>query len=362
MGRAVPNKTDERLSNILFYGVVLCLAYFVFRVFEPFLVPLGWAAVFAVIFFSLNKQLERQWGRTLAASVSTAGVALILVVPVLLLATMFVREGIDATRNIQASMAAGEYGWFNRAWEWLVTRVAQQDASIDLPGLVRQGASRVGQYLASELGAVVRNIVLFLFELFVMLFALFFFLRDGESIVDRFRLFLPFEETTRDRMLSEARELIFASVTTSLVIASVQGVICGGAFAIVGLGSPVFWGVIMAFLSLLPVVGAWPIWIPATIWLFSTGHTGRALVLIAICGGLGSTIDNILRPILLGGRSSLNGLLVFISVLGGVAEFGALGIVLGPIVVATAVGIADVSAGKDATRHGAGTGASTAKS
>ena len=358
----MPNKTDERLSNILFYGVVLCLAYFVFRVFEPFLVPLGWAAVFAVIFFSLNKQLERQWGRTLAASVSTAGVALILVVPVLLLATMFVREGIDATRNIQASMAAGEYGWFNRAWEWLVTRVAQQDASIDLPGLVRQGASRVGQYLASELGAVVRNIVLFLFELFVMLFALFFFLRDGESIVDRFRLFLPFEETTRDRMLSEARELIFASVTTSLVIASVQGVICGGAFAIVGLGSPVFWGVIMAFLSLLPVVGAWPIWIPATIWLFSTGHTGRALVLIAICGGLGSTIDNILRPILLGGRSSLNGLLVFISVLGGVTVFGALGIVLGPIVVATAVGIVDVSAGKDATRHDAGTGASTAKS
>jgi len=351
----VPNKTDDRLSNVFFYGVVLCLAYLVFRVFQPFLVPLGWAAVFAVIFFSLNKELEPRWGRTLAASVSTTGVALILVVPVLLLAGLFVREGIDATRNIQASVAAGEYGWFNRAWEWVVTRVAQQDASLDLPGLVRQGASRVGQYLASELGAIVRNIVTFLFELFVMLFALFFFLRDGESILDRFRLLLPFEETARERMLSEARDLIFASVTTSLVIAAVQGVICGGAFAIVGLGSPVFWGVIMAFLSLLPVVGAWPIWIPATIWLFSTGHSGRALVLIAICGGLGSTIDNILRPILIGGRSSLNGLLVFISVLGGVAEFGALGIVLGPIVVASAVGILDVSAGKDAKHRGAPT-------
>ena len=151
-----------------------------------------------------------------------------------------------------------------------------------------------------------------------------------------------------ERMLAEARELIFASVTTSLVIAAVQGIICGGAFAIVGLGSPIFWGVVMGFLSLLPVVGAWPVWIPAAIWLFSTGHAGRAIILIAICGALGATIDNILRPVLLGGRASLNGLLVFISVLGGIAVFGVLGVVLGPIVVATAVGILDVYSGKDA--------------
>jgi predicted PurR-regulated permease PerM len=103
----------------------------------------------------------------------------------------------------------------------------------------------------------------------------------------------------------------------------------------------------MGFLSLLPVVGAWPIWIPAVIWLFSTGHAGRAIILIAICGALGASIDNVLRPVLLGGRASLNGLLVFISVLGGIAVFGVLGVVLGPIVVATAVGILDVYSGKD---------------
>jgi predicted PurR-regulated permease PerM len=149
-----------------------------------------------------------------------------------------------------------------------------------------------------------------------------------------------------DRMLAEARDLIFASVTTSLVIAAVQGILCGGAFAIVGLPSAIFWGVVMGFLSLLPVVGAWPVWIPAVIWLISTGHVGRAMVLVAVCGALGATIDNILRPVLLGGRASLNGLLVFISVLGGIAVFGVLGVVLGPIVVATSVGILDVYSGK----------------
>ncbi len=336
---------EKRFSNVLFYGVVLCLAYLVFRVFQPFLAPLGWAAVFGVIFYSLHKRFERKWGRTRSAVLITSGVTVILIVPVLLLAMLFVREGIAAARNIQTAMVGGGYGWLSHAWGWLVSSIAAEGVNVDLPDLVRQGASRAGEYMASELGRVIRNIVVFLFELFVMLFALFYFLRDGDSMLDRFRHFLPFEETMTERMLAEARELIFASVTTSLVIAAVQGILCGGAFAIVGLGSPIFWGVVMGFLSLLPVVGAWPIWIPAVIWLFSTGHAVRAIILIAICGALGASIDNVLRPVLLGGRASLNGLLVFISVLGGIAVFGVLGVVLGPIVVATAVGILDVYSG-----------------
>jgi len=343
----VAQTAENRFSNVLFYGVVLCLAYLVFRVFQPFLSPLAWAVILGVIFYSLNERFERKWGRTQSAVLITLGVTVILIVPVLLLSALFVREGIAAARNIQTTMASGGYGWFNRAWDWLASSIAAEGVTVDLPGLVREGAGRAGEYMATELGAVIRNIVVFLFELFVMLFALFYFLRDGDSMLNRFRLFLPFEENMTERMLAEARELIFASVTTSLVIAAVQGTICGGAFAIVGLGSPIFWGVVMGFLSLLPVVGAWPVWIPAVIWLFSTGHAGRAVILIAICGALGGTIDNVLRPILLGGRASLNGLLVFISVLGGIAVFGVLGVVLGPIVVATAVGILDVYSGTD---------------
>lgn len=333
---------------MVFYGVVLCLAYFVFRVFEPFLVPLGWAAVFAVIFHELNKRFERPWGPTKSAALVTSGVALILVVPVLLLGALFVREGISAARGIQAEMSGGGYGWLNHAWNWLVSLIAAEGIAVDLTSLVRQGASRAGEFMAAGLGAVARNVALFVFELFVMLFALFYFLRDSDSIMNRFRNFLPFGETMTERMLGEARELIFASVTTSLVIGAVQGVICGGAFALVGLSSAIFWGVVMAFLSLLPIVGAWPVWVPASIWLISTGHWGRAVLLIAVCGALGATVDNVLRPVLLGGRASLNGLLVFISVLGGIAVFGILGVVLGPIVVATAVGILDVYSGVEA--------------
>src|SRR6267142_1227987 len=192
----------ERFGDVLFYGMILLLVYLVYRIFEPFLMPLGWAAVFAVIFYSLNKRFEQRWGRTLAASVSTAGVTLILIVPVLLLAMLFVREGIDATRDVQASMAAGGFGALGRVWDWIVSHVAAQGGAIDLRGLIRQNASRFGEYMAAKVGAVVRNIVVFVFELFVMLFALFYFFRDADAVLDRFRLFLPFEENTRERMLA----------------------------------------------------------------------------------------------------------------------------------------------------------------
>jgi len=331
----------ERLSSVFFYGLVLVLAYLVFRVFEPFLVPLGWAIVLVVVFYPWHARLEKRLGRTTAAAVSTIGVTLILIVPTLLVMTVFVRDGIEAARRFQHAVSQGQYPWLNNAWEWIGQRTPGAGPS-DLSTLVRQAAERWGQFLAAELGTVVRNIVVFLFELFVTLFALFYLFRDAGTIVAGMRRVLPFEEPHREKMIAEARDLIFASVTTSLIIAAVQGLLGGTAFAVTRLSAPVFWGVVMAFFSLLPVVGSWPVWVPAAIWLFATGHPWRGLVVVAICAGIGATADNFLRPLLISGRARLNGLLVFISVLGGIGVFGMLGVVLGPIVVATVAGILDV--------------------
>jgi predicted PurR-regulated permease PerM len=143
-------------------------------------------------------------------------------------------------------------------------------------------------------------------------------------------------------VITEARDLIFASVTTSLIIATIQGTLGGLAFWVVKLPNPFFWGVCMAFFSLVPVVGSGLIFVPAAIWLVVMGHWGKALVLLAICAGVSTIVDSLLRPLLLSGRAQLSGLTVFISVVGGVEVFGMLGLVLGPIVVATAAGLLDV--------------------
>jgi predicted PurR-regulated permease PerM len=336
------HSSGERFTTILFYGVLILLAYLLYRVFEPFLVPLGWAGVLVVVFYPLHARLERRLGKTRAAALSTAGVTLILIVPALLLGSLFVREGVGAVRSIQQTVAAGQVSRMEHAWQWieLHARIGDsEDSNAHLPAMVKNYAERAVEYLASQLGVVLRNTALFFFDLFVTLFALFYFFRDAGKLVKGLRRLLPFDEQHRERMLEEARELIYASVTTSLLIAGVQGVLCGIGFAVVGLQAAVFWGVLMAFTSLVPIVGSALIWGPAAIWLVATGHIWRAIVLLAICAGLSTLVDNFLRPILISGRTRLDGLLVFISVFGGIAVFGALGLVLGPMVVAMAASL-----------------------
>jgi len=309
---------------------------------------LGWAAVLVVFFYPWHGRLEKRWGRTHAAALSTLGVTLILIVPTLLLLTLFVREGVQAAGDIQRALVEGRLPWINRAWEW-IGQQTPGGGPADLPTLVRQSTERVAGFLAKELGAVLRNAAVFLFQLFVTLFASFYLFRDAGAILEGIRRVLPFEGEHREQMIAEVRNLIDISVTSSLIVAAVQGLLGGIAFALLGLGAPVFWGVAMAFFSLLPIVGSGAIWAPAAAWLFLTGHWGRGLVLVALGAGVVGMVDNLLRPALISGRARLSGLLVFISVLGGISVFGMLGIVLGPVIVATAAGILDVYARRQKT-------------
>jgi predicted PurR-regulated permease PerM len=337
MSKTEPSKWP---TAVLFYGLILLLAAFVFLIFRPFLVPLGWAAVLAVLCDPWTEPWKARWGATRAAAAGTIGVTLVLIVPALLLMFLFALEGIQAVHNLQEAIAAGSLAWVSDAWSWLAEKSGE--AGSDLPALVRENTSRMGAVLAAELGAVLANIAVFLFELSVTLFALFYFLRDGDAIVETLRAVLPFDDATREEIIAGARRLIHASVRVSLFLALVQGLVGGLGFAVVGIGSPIFWGIAMAFLALLPVVGTWPIWIPAVVWLYASRHSVRATVLLAICVGMVIVTDNFLRPALLSGSARVNGLLVFVGVLGGVSAFGMLGVVLGPLVIAAAMSVLDV--------------------
>jgi predicted PurR-regulated permease PerM len=201
--------------------------------------------------------------------------------------------------------------------------------------------------VASRIGGLLADIAVLLFYLFVTLLALFFFLRDADTIMRHIRRTLPFEDLRRERMIRQTRDLVYASVAVSLLVASLQGLAGGLVFALLGLAAPIFWGVIMGLLALLPFVGTWLVWLPAAIWLMTTGQLAKGMILVVLGTTIVAGIDNFLRPAILAGRAQMNGLLMFISLLGGVSVFGRLGLVLGPLVTAIVIGLFEAYVGPE---------------
>jgi predicted PurR-regulated permease PerM len=331
--------TSDRLTTVLSYGVLLLLFYLVFRIYEPFLSALGWAAILVIFFYPLHRRLAVRFSQSRAAVLSTLTVTILLIVPAILITSLFVREAVSISRGVQHSLVEQHAPAIAKAWSWIAHHVPGLDPNADVFDMLEQGIEKQAGFLAQRLGTVLANIAAFLFDLFVMIFAMFYFFRDAGQIMRGVRGILPFDREHREAMLKQAGDLISASVMTSLVIAAIQGALGGLGFAIVGLPAPIFWGVAMAFFSLVPVVGSGLIFVPASLWLLFTGHWGRAITLLVICAVVSTVLDNVLRPLLLGGRTELSALVVFISVLGGVSLFGMLGLVLGPILVATAASI-----------------------
>jgi predicted PurR-regulated permease PerM len=334
---------QKRLGGLLFYGVVILLAYLAFLIFAPFLVPLAWAAVLVVVSYPLDEWLERRWGPTAAAVVCTAGVTLVLIVPAVLVMIAFVRQGVEAVQSIQFKVETGHFVWLSDLWTRLQDRFPDL-GSDDLITSFHQYAERAAGFVAAQLATIVKNTAVFLFHLFVTILAMFYLYRDGDSMVERLRQLLPFDLDHRDRMLSDARNLIYASVTSSLVAAGAHALLGGLAFGATGIKGPLFWGVMMGFFSFIPIVGSALIWVPASISLIVAGHTGRGIALAVFCCVIVGLVDNFIRPWLISGRAEMGGLVVFISVLGGISVFGLLGVVLGPIIVATAASLLDLYA------------------
>jgi predicted PurR-regulated permease PerM len=327
----------ERLTTALYLLAAGLLVYLIYLVFEPFLVPLGWAAVLVIVFHPAHERFERRWGQSRAAILSTLAVGLIVVVPMLIVLTAFAREAIQAAGDVQRAFAEGRLGWFERAWTWIQQRSIGVP-QLDIAATATDIAKRMASALAAQAGALLQNIAVFVFNLAATLFTTFFLFRDRDAIMQTIRRALPLDEQLRERLIAQTADLVSASVMSAGVVASVQGLLGGLAFAALGIGSPIFWGVVMAFFCLLPF-GAWIVWLPAAILLVAGGDLWRGVILAGFGLGVVSGVDNVLRPMLLSGRAGMNGLLVFIGLLGGLRVFGSLGLILGPTLLALSVGL-----------------------
>ena len=330
-----PIPERDRVAQLLFYAAVILIGYLVFQIVQPFLVPLGWAGVLAVSLQPLFRRVAPRIGRSWAAGLCVALVFVLLILPVWLLVQSLVSEGAQAVAGLQNVASSAPPQRLMSVWHWVQTHVPAL-APERLAETISELSQRVGGAVASGSGRVLGGLAVLVVDTILALFALFFCLRDAPAIVAMLRGFLPFQERQRNQVLKQVEDLIYASVIAGLAVAAVQGFIGGVGFWIVGVRAPAVWGTVMAFMSLVPLVGASIIWAPVAIWFLLTGEVTRGLVLIAIGGGLVGMADNILRPMLLTGRSSMNGLVTFVALLGGMSAFGLIGLVFGPVVIAVA--------------------------
>ena len=327
----------DRIASAVAWGGLAILVYLVYLVIEPFLIPLAWAGVLAIVFYPAHARMAVRWGPGRAAGMSTLAITLILIVPMVLIAAAFVREGIDAATRLQQGFKGPNLAMVERMWQ-VGQQLLPESFQLNVTSLATDAAKQAAAFLVAQSGFLVRNVAGFALNLALALFATFFILRDSDAIMRVIRRLMPMDEPIREATLTRTRELISVGVVSAGIVAAVQGFLGGLVFAILGIPSAVFWGVVMGICCLLPF-GAWVVWMPFAIVLALSGSIGRAVLLVGLGFGIVSAADNVLRPMLLSGQAGMNGLVIFLSLLGGIAVFGMLGVVLGPVLVVTALGL-----------------------
>lgn len=320
------------------------LVYLSWRMVRPFLPAVCWALALAVIVEPLRVRLVR---RSVPLNVTTlilVGAVLAAVIgPGVVLVRALAGEAADVMNHV-ASEAGSRT--FREAAErspvagpvlhWL-------DSRFDVAGEAAQLARSLAGWASSTLSAVLTGSMWLLSQIVVTIFVLFYFVRDGPVILIHTRAYLPFEPASVDYVLGRVARTIRIALGGKFVVASIQGALGGLMFFWLDLRAPVFWGAVMAVLSIFPVLGAFVVWLPAVLVFALQGDWAHALLLTGWGLFVIHPVDNLLGPVLVGSTLRLHTLLMFFSIVGGLAAFGASGIVLGPLIVSVAAALFELN-------------------
>lgn len=313
---------------------------------RSFLLTILLAAVFSCLISPIYSRLVRVFrGRRSLASLTTV-VILTLIVMIPLLSIL----GIVAAEALKVSTAVRP--WIeqqiaepSRIANWLQgLPFADQLTPYREQILTKAGqlVGSTGRFFFDSLSATTRGTVTFFFHFFLMLYAMFYFLTDGNRILAKILYYIPLPHEDEMRLVDRFVSVTKATLKGTLVIGVLQGSLAGAALAVAGVQGAVFWGTLMTLLSIIPGIGTALVWIPAAVYLFLTDRLIAAVLLVVFCGGIVGSIDNVLRPRLVGRDTKMHDLLILFSTLGGIALFGVLGFILGPIVAALFVTVWDL--------------------
>ena len=338
--------TRQQLFAAFFFAVFLFLLAQLYSLFSAFLVPLIWTIIFVLTFYPLYTLLlsllrER---RTLASLVMTVFIIHLVAVPVFSLSSVLASQVVEFYTKVQEAVQSGEAQGFLAKWQetypgqlWMKWGPSIATSEIDLPNLALKGANTVSQYIVGKATDIARNLFVFVFDFLIMSFSLFFLFRDGEGLYKTLRDLIPMEPGHKDAIFHQFYETVSAVVQGMLATAVAQGILAGIGFWALGMPFAFFLACASALFSLQPIGGAALVWLPCALYLGFAGSWIKAVILIGYGALIISSVDNIIKPLIIGGRTKLPTLFLFFGILGGLQTYGFLGIFLGPVVLATIV-------------------------
>lgn len=334
------NQIDQArwLAVLVVTGIGLYLCWLMLK---PFIGVLEWAIVLVIVFYPVHRRLARKIRyRGLSALLSCLLVILIVILPLSLLTISVAQEVANVAPNLPSRISQlmnTQAPLFGKISDWLQTRFGID--TLRSQEFLLEQLRRFSEFLLAFSWKLVGNILGGIVKAFFVVFTMYYLFRDGEKIVNRLPAALPVGPQQGQAIIVRTQEVVSASVYGVVTIATLQGLLGGFAFWLLGVPSPVLWAVLMTFICMIPIAGSFLVWLPLSIYLMATGHWLKAVMLIVWGAFVVSTIDNFLRPRLIRNQTKLHELFVFFSVLGGISVFGLLGLVLGPVVLAITLGL-----------------------
>jgi len=332
---------NSTLEQKVFLALLLVVSVAFGWILLPFYGAVFWAVILAIIFAPVQRRLLARLNarRNLAALATLFICLLVAVLPVILIAGVLVQEGTTLYKQIESgeididSFVSHAKELLPATWQAQMQRFGLGDMD-QIRERLASSALQGSQFVATKAFSFGQGTFQFMLSFFLMLYLLFFLLRDGRELVARIRKAVPLSDNQKRRLFSKFTRVVRATVKGNIVVAATQGALGGIIFAILGIPSAVLCGVLMAFLSLLPAVGAGVIWTPVAIYFLMKGLIVQGVILILYGVLVIGLVDNILRPILVGKDTKMPDYVVLISTLGGLSLFGLNGFVIGPLIAA----------------------------
>jgi predicted PurR-regulated permease PerM len=348
------NHSDLQTKTFLLLLTLVTLAFG--WILMPYFGAIFWGAVLAILFSPFHRWiLARLGNRPVLAALTTLGICLILVIlPMILIAISLAHEGTALYQKV----ASGEINFgtylhniFTALPTWAHDIMGRfgLDSIGTLQARLSDAAMQGSKFIATNVLDIGRNAFDFIVSFFVMLYLLFFLLKDGATLADRIQRAIPLSVEDKQHLFDKFATVTRATVKGNFLVAGAQGAMGGAAFWMLGVQGPLLWAVIMGFLSLLPAVGAALVWAPVALYFLITGAIWKGVILTAFGVLVIGMVDNVLRPVLVGKDIKMPDYLVLISTIGGMAIFGLNGFVIGPVVAALFIAVWDIFSSQNNT-------------